>query len=279
MPSQKSAVEAFLTEFHDTRPGLTSKAFGELPVLLRGREYRSSYEILAAVVPAGKAGLEVLDLACGDGYLLALLASRASSGVTLCGADMSFAELAAARDRLGSRATLQQAKAQALPYPTGRFDYVLCHLALMLMDDAVQVVREIRRVLKPGATLAAIVGAPPPPSAAFAVYVEALSRRLRQKHLSGVRFGDRRFRSVEGIAEILSGEFRDIVIEDIHTTQRLTPDELWRWFLDMYDLYFLGEADRQSVERDFFAAVVSHCGPDGKIDYCTALRHIRGTAA
>ncbi len=279
MPAKMSPVEAFLSDFHDARPGLTSRAFGELPVTFRERELRSSYEILAAVVPYSKANIEVLDLACGDGYLLSLLASRSQPSLVLSGIDMSFSELAVAQRQLGDRVVLQQSKAQNLAFSNGHFDYVLCHLALMLMDDAEQVVREIRRVLKPGAMLAAIVGAPPPQSPAFSAYIDAVSRCPRQEHLSEVRFGDRRFRDRKGISEIFSATFQQLAVEDVHIAQRLTPEALWRWFLDMYDLYLLSEADRHKVEFDFFSAVSSQCGPDGKLEYLTTLRFISATAA
>jgi SAM-dependent methyltransferase len=279
MPAKTSAAETFLTEFHNTRPGLTSKAFGELPVLFRERNFSSSYEVLAVMVPRAAASIEVLDLACGDGYLLALLASRSQPGLALSGIDMSFSELRAARARLGPAVALHQAKAQKLAFPSGCFDYVLCHLALMLMDDAEQVMRELRRVLKPGATLAAIVSAAPPPSAALALYVEALSRRPRQDHLLEVRFGDRRFRTCDGISEILSIAFQGVSVDEIHITQRLTPNELWRWFLDTYDLYLLSERDRRKVERDYLSAAAASCGPDGKLEYLATLRLVSAAAA
>ena len=279
MTDKMSTVETFLTDFHDARPGLTSKSFGDLPVTFRERQLRSSYEILAAVVPDSNADIAVLDLACGDGYLLSLLASRCLPGLVLSGVDMSASELVAARVRLGDRFVLQQAKAQALPFPADHFDYVLCHLALMLMDDAEQVLREIRRVLKPSGTLAAIVGAAPPPSQALSVYVDALRRHPRQEHLSEVRFGDRRFRNHAGIVEILSSGFHQIAVEDINITQRIEPNALWKWFLDMYDLYLLNETDRQTVKREFLSSVSTHCGLDGKLEHLTTLRFFSATAA
>ena len=279
MPGHSSTLESFLTEFHNARPGLTSKAFGALPVLFREHEFPSSYEVLSAVVPRGAATIDVLDLACGDGYLLSLLASRSQPGLTLSGVDMSSSELSVARARLPTNITLRQAKAKHLPFRSGSFDYVLCHMALMLMDDAECVLREIHHVLKPDAAFAAIVGAAPPPSPAFTAYVETLSRYPRQAHLSEVRFGDRRFRSAEGIAEILSPAFVDVVVEDIHITRRLKPDDLWRRFLDMYDLYLLTEVDRRTVAREYLSAVGPLCPADGMLEYRETLRYVSARAA
>ncbi|MDO9218289.1 MAG: methyltransferase domain-containing protein, partial [Lacisediminimonas sp.] len=78
----------------------------------RGQRYASSYEILASVVPSTSQSIEVLDLACGDGFLLALLASRAQPHLSLSGVDLSAGELAVAAQRLGHSIPLIQARAQ-----------------------------------------------------------------------------------------------------------------------------------------------------------------------
>jgi SAM-dependent methyltransferase len=273
------SVEAFLTGFHDERPGLTPKAFAALAVTFQDRARASSYHALASTVPATSEPLSVLDLACGDGYLLSLLAARAQPGLQLCGVDLSAGELAAASERLGPDVSLAQARAQRLPYVSARFDVVLCHMALMLMDDAEQVLREIRRVLKTGGRLGAIVGAPPPPSAALDLYVKAISRHARQPRWDAVRFGDRRLRTREGIAELLAPGFSDVAIEEMHVSLRLTPGGLWLRLLDMYDLYLLDPAARAAVERELHESAAAACGPDGMLDFPIALRYIGATAS
>ena len=277
---QAPAVETFLAEFHDRRPGLTPKAFAGLPVDFQGTARASSYEVLASAVPTRPPDVAVLDLACGDGYLLSLLASRAQPGLVLCGVDLSAGELAAARTRLGQAVSLVQARAQHLPYGSGRFDCVLCHMALMLMDDAGRVLREVRRVLKPGGRFAAIVGAAPPPSAALTLYVEAIKRQTRQAQWTAVRFGDGRLRTTEGIAELFGAQrFSSLVTEDLQIAMRLGPPEIWLRLLDMYDLYLLGDAERLSVEREFHEEATAASGPDGKLDFPIALRYLGALAS
>jgi SAM-dependent methyltransferase len=278
MPAATSPVERFLTDFHNTRPGLTGKAFGALPVVFGGSEFGSSYEVLTAAVPTIAAPIQLLDLACGDGFLLSLLAARSQPDLVLNGVDMSSAELDVARARLQPTVVLRQARVQELPFAPRSFDYVLSHLALNLMDDVEKVLREVHRVLKPGAAFVVIIGAAPPPSLAFTTYVDVLSRHPRQAHFSDVRFGDRRLRHPDGVHELLSHAFRNVFVEDIHISRRLTPDELWRWFLDMYDLYFLGEASRHSAEREYLAAVATHCGSDGRLEYLETLRYVGAVA-
>jgi SAM-dependent methyltransferase len=187
---------------------------------------------------------------------------------------MSAAELALARTRLGTQADLKQGRAQALPYPDGVFDCVLCHMALMLMDELDEVMRELRRVLRPGGRFAAVVGAMPPDSPVLSAYLEALSRRSRLPQFAGLRLGDRRLRSPEGIREVFASGFDELVIEELHLPLRLAPAQLRDWFLDLYDLQLLSAADRELVEHELMQAVTGATGPDGMLDFPQALRFL-----
>jgi len=276
MPSQ---VESFLNDFHTARPGATSKAFGALPVVFRGQQYASSYEVLAAAVPHVERPMEVLDIACGDGFLLSRLAARNQANLGLTGADMNSSELEIARARLGSAASFHQARAQELPFAPHSFDYVLCHLALMLMDDVEQVLREIRRVLRPGAQFAAIVFVSYRPTIACGAYIDVLSKYPRLSQFADIpKFGDRRIRDRDGMQQVLAANFRNISIEDLDVVMRLTPDELWLVFLDTYNLYLLDEAKRISFQREYLRRVAPHCGSDGKLEYALTLRYVDAVA-
>jgi SAM-dependent methyltransferase len=135
--------ERWIRAFHDARPGITSRALARA----------GSYERLAAKVPRDA---RVLDVACGDGTLLALL------GPNAIGIDVSRGELQQARARDTSTCTtVVQARAQALPFADRSFDAATCHLAFMLFDDIELVVAELARVLGPGAPFIALVGGGP----------------------------------------------------------------------------------------------------------------------
>jgi hypothetical protein len=116
-------------------------------------------------------------------------------------------------------------------------------------------------------------------SFALTAYIESLSRRSRLPQRSAVRVGDRRLSNREGILEVLAHAFQSALVEDIHISQLLTPAQLWHWFLDMYDLYLLSEADRRLVEQDFLSAVASGCGPEGTREFPQTLRFVCATAA
>ncbi len=205
-----SHAEAFLLDFHDRRPGTTSAGFGNMPAFRSDKRFASSYSCLVDVVPSGDTPLHVLDLGCGDGHLLQELARRSQSGLRLTGIDMSPGELAIAGERLGNAAALRCERAQSLSAHTGSVDIVVSHLALMLMDDLNDVLKEVSRVLKPDGIFAAIVGAENIVSPVVQLWIRLLKPLLAEQKTSMPRLGDARARSREGLLSALGPFFTDI---------------------------------------------------------------------
>ncbi len=271
MPLHLSPSERFLAGFHDADPGGTTRAFGGMPAWMAGTAFASSYECLASAMPPG--ATTVVDLACGDGYLLSLLATQ-EPGLALVGIDLSAGELGAARRRLGDAAVLYQARAQSLPLPDACADAVLCHMALMLMDDAPLVLAEVRRILKPRGVFSAVTGAGAAASPAREVFVGLLRHYRRLPEFESLRLGDRRLQSADGIAELFQPGFDPPAVEAIALQMHCGPAALWARFGGMYDLGWLVAADRGEIERRFIEAVTPLCGSDGQMDHCEQLRRI-----
>ena len=137
--------DAYLRTFHRDKPRATDEGLG----VFQSAEGKTSYRLLAeTLTDAAASAPAVLDLACGDGRLLAEIRAVApAAGVT--GLDMSPDEIARARAQ-HPEATFVNAQAQALPFPAAAFDAVLSHFAFMLMVPVAPVVAEIERVLRPG---------------------------------------------------------------------------------------------------------------------------------
>ncbi|MGH7549896.1 MAG: class I SAM-dependent methyltransferase [Gemmatimonadota bacterium] len=94
-------------------------------------------------------GDAVLDVGCGTGTLLEVVAGRVP-GARLVGVDLSPAMLGVARRKLGDRGSLVAAEAGHLPFPDRRFDLVLSSSALHYWPDPAAGLAEIARVLEPG---------------------------------------------------------------------------------------------------------------------------------
>jgi ubiquinone/menaquinone biosynthesis C-methylase UbiE len=94
----------------------------------------------------------VLDVGCGTGALLDIvLATR--PGVRALGIDLSPEMIEVARERLGDRADLRVADAEALPFPDGRVDLVVCVDSFHHYPHPAAALAEMRRVTRPGGAL------------------------------------------------------------------------------------------------------------------------------
>lgn len=99
-------------------------------------------------------GDSAIDLCCGTCDWTISLA-EASKGGPIIGLDFSQAMLDVGRQKLkvapyGDQITLVQGNAMELPYPDNSFDYATIGFGLRNVPDLVQVLNEMRRVVKPG---------------------------------------------------------------------------------------------------------------------------------
>jgi demethylmenaquinone methyltransferase/2-methoxy-6-polyprenyl-1,4-benzoquinol methylase len=121
----------------------------------------------------------VLDVATGTGAVALELVRR--HGCAVVGVDQSPEMLAVARRRLLLSAEtkgvrLVEARAEALPFEDATFDGLTFTYLLRYVDDPGATLRELARVLRPGATIAMLeFGVPPAPAprAAWELYVRA----------------------------------------------------------------------------------------------------------
>ncbi|HEY2536438.1 MAG TPA: ubiquinone/menaquinone biosynthesis methyltransferase [Solirubrobacteraceae bacterium] len=111
-------------------------------------------------------GQRILDVATGTGMVAAELLARAP-GCTVVGLDQSAEMLARARARFDAgpeseRVELVTGQAENLPFADASFDALTFTYLLRYVDDPAATMRELARVLKPGARIASLeFGVPP----------------------------------------------------------------------------------------------------------------------
>jgi len=97
-------------------------------------------------------GARVLEVGSGLGILAAEVAA-AADGVEVVGVELSAPQIAAAIT--APRVTFKQGDAQALDFPDATFDLVYARYLLEHVADPERVLREMRRVARPGGRVAA----------------------------------------------------------------------------------------------------------------------------
>jgi SAM-dependent methyltransferase len=113
------------------------------------------FEPYAADLAARAAALRprrILETAAGTGIVTAALAA-ALPDAQIVATDLNPDMLLVAGEKIDSPSVaFAPADAQALPYPDGGFDLVVCQFGAMFFPDRIAAYREARRVLRPGGT-------------------------------------------------------------------------------------------------------------------------------
>lgn len=126
-------------------------------------------------------GERVLDVACGTGIAVRLSLPRVAPGGTVAGLDFDPAMIAVARSIVQSpddtALEWHCASAMEMPFKPGTFDIVFCLQGLQFLPDCTVGLSEIRRVMKTGGRLVAIVWNGPEHCKGQNAIVQALKRR------------------------------------------------------------------------------------------------------
>lgn len=128
---------------------------GHHPPVLRSHTWRTAENSAPHLLPHLRPGLSVLDVGCGPGTITADLAGRVAPGQVL-GVDRSDEVVALAAERAGAVENLRFAVGDvyAVDSADDAFDVVHAHQVLQHLSDPVGALREMRRVCRPGGTIA-----------------------------------------------------------------------------------------------------------------------------
>jgi SAM-dependent methyltransferase len=106
---------------------------------------------------AAKPGMRVLDLACGPGTLTRRLAIQVAPDGEVVGVDLAWGMIELARVAATPNARFEVMDIEQLAFPDASFDAAACGHGIQFAPHLDAVLREVRRVLRPGSRFAASV--------------------------------------------------------------------------------------------------------------------------
>ena len=141
------------------------------------------------VLAENSGGEDILDVCCGTGDIAIALA-RGNPAFDVTGIDFSPAMLAQAREKGAGITTLQwvQGDVMDLPFKDESFDVVCISFGLRNTPDYRRVLREMRRILRPGGKVYCLDSFVPDNPAILPAY------RLYFRHMMPVLGGGRKYR-------------------------------------------------------------------------------------
>ncbi|GGE87033.1 class I SAM-dependent methyltransferase [Mycetocola zhadangensis] len=126
--------------------------------VLRTHSWRTVDNSAAYLAPYLVPGVQVLDVGSGPGTITLDIAERINPGSVIgmdASSDVCISASTLARDSGVMNVDFVPGDAYALDYPDDTFDIVHAHQVLQHVGDPVAVLREMRRVVKPGGIVAA----------------------------------------------------------------------------------------------------------------------------
>ena len=128
------------------------------------------------------AGSRVLDIATGIGEPAVSAAQLVGKSGHVTATDISPGMLSIARERIADlglgNVELREIDAEALDFPAGSFDAVVCRFGLMFLPDVSGALRQIRSMLVPGGRVSAAVWSAPPKVPMLSVTLGVIQREL-----------------------------------------------------------------------------------------------------
>jgi SAM-dependent methyltransferase len=126
--------------------------------VLRSHRWRTAENSAGYLLPSLSAGLSLLDVGCGPGSITLDLAGRVSPGPVI-GLDadpgvIAEAQASAATAAERKNVTFMTGDVYGLQLPDDHFDVVHAHQVLQHLTEPIVALREMRRVLRTGGTLA-----------------------------------------------------------------------------------------------------------------------------
>lgn len=270
----------YLIEAHNKSPSMTPVAFASY----KSKNEQNSYEILSneidkILLSRDQKDISILDLACGDGFLIQYLTSKLREADNIVGIDMSEGELRLARMKyeVNSNIKFYQAKAQNIPLFDNSIDAIICHMAFMLMLPIEPVVSEIHRVLKSGGFFSAVIGNAREKQGFFNEILKITYQFIdfRYPLIREIQTGDSRVQNEKGLKELFAkdkGFNGSVDIDDFSLMISTGPQGVWDLIKEMYFVSMLPSSDQIELEKEIKNYTLARANTNKMIDFEFQMR-------
>lgn len=199
-----------------------------------------------ALIDAGhiSPGQSVLDVGGGSGEPSLTIAAIVGQSGSVAYTDPSAGMVKAARDEADRRGLtnirFHQCPAEQLPFPDNAFDVAVSRLAAMFFPDPTAGLREILRVIKPGASLSFLVWADKEVNPFFQIVIEILEKFIPVEAEDEDAPAAFRFATPGKLARLLTDAGATSVTERILNFKieaPITPARFWELRTEMSDTF------------------------------------------
>jgi ubiquinone/menaquinone biosynthesis C-methylase UbiE len=217
-----------------------------------------------------------LDVGCGTGVFTELVLDTCAPA-SIVAVDPAAAQIDHARKQaVARRADFRIADAQTLPFPDGAFDVVASALVINFIPDRPRALAEMRRVARPGGTVAGYVW----DFAAGRGTAWPLVRGMREIGVEVPRVPGTEDSSIEALQSLFErAGCQDVAVRSIEVAQTFSSfDDLWTSQVPPYTpngkaIASLSEAERARLAEAVRAVLPIR--PDGSIIYAAVANAVK----
>ena len=258
-----------LVTFHRRFENATCGPFS----LMRTAHGETSYQVLARrtleMVPNAQS---ILDLGCGEGFLLRKLRRLRGPRAELVGIDLSDAEIERAR-ALNDDITFICGDARSADLGAARFDAVVSHLVLMIASEPEAMLRAVHGSLRASGYLLAMVQDFPVHESFGALLTAAIDELKRTYQSFLPEIPNRvRFEDADELGALLDASgFTMIDYERYEVRAWFTPAEVWAFMQRIYHYGLFESPVRERIQAVTEAAMQPMI-EDGRFEVVFPLR-------
>ena len=245
----------FLLNYHKLNTGSTYEIFKNF----KSQSGYNSYELISNEIEVTKTKrVEILDIACGNGIISQYCLEKNLSNIKYIGIDISKHQIELARTKYcKENIEFKIEDSGDMSFNNSQFDYVVCHLAFMLLNPVDKTISQIERVLKANGFFIAIVNSRKTKDGLLKSILIKVSQFIKSKYPDfGIKNGGNiKTYDKEGL-EFLLKEYptlsENLKVIELELERKMTSIELWEFISSTYHVFSLPQNDVKELKEIVF---------------------------